>query len=88
MIKLYEKYGLKYFMCPPTGIYPKLFKEGYNYIEIHNFSKFSAEYTKRVNGEVYDETFVNTGKDADLSLKLSFINRNAVIDYKIGDYMS
>ena len=86
LLKLYNKYKIKYFPSPTTGKYSLLFKKGYTYLEIQDFAIYSSNFVAAKKGAVYDETFVNAAEDTDLSLMFS-LNRQklAVVDYKIED---
>ena len=85
-LKMFNKFEIKYFISPILGKYSRLFKEGYQFLEIQDFGIYSSEWISRMNGEVHDEIFISAAEDTDISLRLSF-NRNpiAIIDYKIGD---
>ena len=86
IIKLSRKYDIRYFLCPASGIFSRLFKKGYEYTEIQSFGIFSAEWVRKVNCNVLDEMFINAGEDTDLSLRFSLDrSRLAFIDYRIGD---
>lgn len=85
IIKLSKKYDIKYFLCPASGIFSRLFKKGYEFAEIQSFGIFSAEWVRKVNCNILDETFINAGEDTDLSLRFSLDrSRVAFIDYRIG----
>jgi hypothetical protein len=85
-IGTFEKFRIKYFMSPITGKFSKLFKIGYEYLEIQDFGIYSSRWISENGEQVYDETFINGAEDTDLSLKFSFNKeRIAIIDYKIGD---
>lgn len=65
-----------------------LFKKGYDFINYESFGIFSYGYIQSVNGELFDETFINAGEDVDVSLKLSLEpNKIGMINYKIGNYI-
>ena len=88
ILKLYNKFGIKYNFCPPSGRFSKLFKKGYLHLEINDFGIFSGNFLKMFNGYLYDETFINGGEDSDISLKFSMNpKKRAIINYKIGDYI-
>jgi len=87
---LFKKYKVKYLMCNKENsrYCYKLFKKGYDFIEIQDFGIFSGEYLKKINGNLFDDNFINEGEDTDLSLKFS-LNPDRIdrINYKIGDYI-
>ena len=85
-MKLFKKFEIKYLLSPISGKFSKLFKKGYQFVEIQDFGIYSSKWISKVDGEVYDETFINSGEDTDLSLRFSFNkDRMAIIDYRIGD---
>ena len=85
-IKIHKKFGIRYLMSPMSGKFSKLFKKGYQYVEIQDFGIYSSIWISERGGSVYDETFINAAEDSDLSLKISLGHvRTAIIDYKIGD---
>lgn len=88
ILMLQKKFGIKYNMCPPKGLFSHLFKKGYEYTEIQDFAIFSTNWVNLHAGNIYDETFINAAEDTDLSLKFS-LNPASVgrIKYKIGDYI-
>ena len=86
LLKMYEKFGIKYLMSPTSGKFSMLFKKGYVYLEIQDFGIYSSRWISRTGENLYDETFINAGEDTDLSLKISLDKlRTVKIDYKIGD---
>ena len=59
------------------------------YIENTSFGIFSYRYIKKRGGELFDETFINTKEDTDVSLFNSIHKARGIkINYKIGDLLS
>ena len=86
VIRLSKKYDIKYFFCPTSGKFSRLFKKGYEFTEIQSFGICSTRWVAKVNCNVEDETLINAGEDTDLSLRFSLDRgRIAFIDYRIGD---
>ena len=56
-------------------------------IWITDFSIFSGSYVAKVHGSIYDETYINSEEDADLSVRLLTSKRYTFIEYQIGDYV-
>ena len=85
-INIYKKFGVRYLMSPISGKFSKLFKKGYQYLEIQDFGIYSSVWISKNDNSLYDETFMNAAEDTDLSLNISIGHvRTATIDYKIGD---
>ncbi len=88
MLKLFNKFDIKYHATPTFGKFSKLFKKGYLYLEINDFGIFSSIFLKTIDGYLFDETFINAAEDTDISLKFSETpKRRAFINYRIGDYI-
>ncbi|WP_145983950.1 hypothetical protein [Cuniculiplasma divulgatum] len=85
-LKMYKKFLIRYLISPISGKFSKLFKNGYQYLEIQDFGIFSSLWISKVGGSIYDETFINAAEDTDLSIRIKIENaRTMIIDYKIGD---
>ena len=58
----------------------------FKFINISAFGIFSGKWLKEINGELFDENYINGVEDIDLSINL---NKNSYdfdfVDYKIGD---
>ena len=86
ILRLHKRFNIKYLMSPTSGLFSRLFKTGYEYLEIQSFAIFSGKWVEKLSGQIYDETFINAAEDTDLSLKFSLDpERFTIIDYKIGD---
>ena len=85
-LKMYKKFGVRYLLSPASGRFSKLFKKGYEYTELQDFGIFSSLWISKIGGKVFDEIYINSGEDPDLSLKikLNFL-RTVIINYQIGD---
>ena len=89
--KIEKKFNVKYSRFPTTGV-PKLlgklfFRTKKIIIENGDVAIFSSEYVKSLNGDVYDETFINAFEETELALRLNFeVDKIARIEYQIGDY--
>jgi len=83
--KIEKKFKVKYYFAPLNSI---AIKNGYTLISFTDFGIFSAEYIKKNQGVLFDDTFINSQEDHDAILKF-FIDKNnyKIIDYKIGDYI-
>jgi len=83
--KIEKKFRVKYYFAPLNSID---IKNGYTLISFTDFGIFSAEYIKKNQGVLFDDTFINAQEDHDAILKF-FIDKNnyIIIDYKIGDYV-
>lgn len=85
-LKLYKKFGVNFSMSPLSGLFSKLFKKGYTYLETQSFAIFSSKWVELFKYKIYDDIFINACEDTDLSLKLSLEpERISKIDFKIGD---
>jgi hypothetical protein len=86
VIKISQKFQIRYFLSPVSGIYSKLFRKGYQFLEINNFGIYSSKWISVAGEAVYEETFINSTEDSDVSIRTSFNKeRIARIDYSIGD---
>ena len=83
--KIEKKFRVKYYFGPLNSID---IKNGYTLISFTDFGIFSAEYIKKNQGVLFDDTLINAHEDHDAILKF-FIDKNnyIIIDYKIGDYI-
>lgn len=90
--KIEKKFCVKYSRFPTTGVsklFGKLFfRTKKIIIENGDVAIFSSEYVKSLNGDVYDETFINAFEETELALRLNFeVDKIASIEYHIGDYI-
>ena len=84
-----KKFGINFFVTPIKGYWRLFFKEipGKKVISIADFGIFSSELLKSENG-LYNETFVNSAEDIELSIRLaSTVSDKKIIQYKIGSYI-
>ena len=85
-IKLEKRYGVKYFLPPRDGYWRFFFGNGPNIISIADFGIFSTKFI-RESWPLYDETYVNSAEDMDLSFRINRFNDVKIIKFRIGDYM-
>ena len=87
-LRLERKFRVALFPSPIKSWKRFVFKCGYRYISLADFGIFSINCLKSVNGALFNEDYINSAEDNDLSLRISLIrNRYTFINYKIGDYM-
>ena len=87
-LRLERKFRVVLFPSPIKSWKRFLFKCGYRYISLADFGIFSINFLKSVNGALFNEDYINSADDNDLSLRTSLIrNRYTFINYKIGDYI-
>ena len=85
-LKIENKFGRQYFSNPKRVFWRLFFKIGYEHLSISDFGIFSTEFVKKKNGSIFDETYVNSSEDVDLSMELTIDhNKITIIDYRIGD---
>jgi hypothetical protein len=90
--KIERKFYVKYNRFQTTGVSRLLgklfFRTKKIIIENGDVAIFSSQYVKSLNGDVYDETFINAFEETELALRLNFeVDKIARIEYQIGDYM-
>lgn len=86
-LRVEKKFAVEYFSSPDHGLWRLFFKGGYKHLSIGDFGIFSARFVEQRKGDLYDETYINSAEDIDLSLELSVDkSRLAKIRYRIGDY--
>lgn len=84
-LRFLNKFSINFLICPESGLYSRLFRKGYSYLEIQDFGIYSSEWINRNNG-LYDEIFINAGEDTDLAIKLNLnSDQTCKISYRIGD---
>jgi GT2 family glycosyltransferase len=87
-LKVERKFETFLFSSPIRGYGTFFFKHGYRHLSIADFGIFSTEFIKKHHGLIYDETYINSGEDVDLSLEVTLDNKRfRVIDYEIGDHI-
>lgn len=85
---LESKFKILCFPTPKYGKFRLLFKKGYEYTSMADFGIFSGKFSKKMGGNIFDESFPIGGFDDDLSIRTK-VGKHSVsfIDYKIGDMM-
>jgi len=86
---LYRKFNIKYFYAFHNYKSKVVFKKirGTDFICTVAFGIFSANYVRKKNGIIFDETFINEHEDLDLSFRLLLSGANVHrINYRIGAY--
>ena len=86
---LEKKFGINFFVTPIKGYWRFFFKEipGKKVISIADFGIFSSELLRSESG-LYNETFINSAEDMELSIRLaSMVGDKKIIQYKIGSYI-
>lgn len=91
-LRIEKKFSVEYSRFPTAGIsrlFGKFFfKTKRVIIENGDVAIFSYKYVKSLNGEVYDEIFVNAFEETDLAFRLSTdCAKISRINYRIGDYI-
>lgn len=86
-IRIESKFCIKHHSTPMNGYWRLFFQKGYKHLSIGDFGIFSSEYVKRKNNRLFDDTYINSTEDIDLSLEISINpNRYKIINYQIGDF--
>jgi hypothetical protein len=85
LLRLYDKFKVHYLIAPQKGLGSKFFRRGYNYTEIQDFGIFSSDFIRKKNGFLFDETFISSTEDTDLSLWVN-LSKTKVLhsNFKIG----
>ena len=91
-LRIEEKFNVKYNRFPTVGIFRQLgklfFRTKSVIIENGDVAIFSSKYVRSLNGEVYDEIFINAFEETELAFRLNIdCAKIARIDYQIGDYI-
>jgi len=87
--RFYRKFNIKYFYALHNNKSRVVFKKirGTDFICTVAFGIFSANYVKKNNGIIFDETFINEHEDLDLSFRLLLSGADVHrINYNIGAY--
>ena len=85
--RFYRKFKIKYFYALHNNKSRLVFKKirGTDFISTVAFGILSANYVKKNNGIIFDETFINEHEDLDLSFRLLLSGADAHrINYRIG----
>ena len=85
--KVSRKFGARWVFASRREIFRRLFyRETRCYILTSDFSIFSGRWAKSVNGDAFDEAYINGVEDWELSLRICSDRRSYdFINYEIGD---
>ena len=85
--KIAKRFDAKWFFAPKRNLYRRIFYlETRCYVMTGDFSIFSGKWARDLNGEIFNETYLNGVEDWELSLQICGDSQNYdFIDYKIGD---
>ena len=64
-----------------------LYRKVKDVIWVTDFAVFSGYYVEMMNGSIYDEVYINSEEDADVSVRIALSDRHTFINYRIGDYI-
>ncbi len=53
-----------------------------------DFSIWSGEFIKKMGGEMFDETYVSSEEDSDISIRAAYSKRYTFVDFKIDEHIS
>jgi hypothetical protein len=85
--RLKRKFSVRYSIVRYRKINHILFS-GMDFVSFIDFAILSANFVKRRNGNIFDETFINNMEDSDLSLSVMLTKcRVHKIGYRIGDFI-
>lgn len=85
-LEIERKFEVNFFSSPIRGYGSFFFKHGYRHLSIADFGIFSTRFIKRHRELLYDETYINSGEDVDISLEVTLdVQRLKVIDFQLGD---
>jgi hypothetical protein len=83
---LEDKYGVEFFLPPVNGYWKLFFRKGEQVLSIATFGIFSSEMIKEF-GNLYDEIYINSAEDMDLSVKIAFKKiPTTTVRYRIGNF--
>ena len=84
-LRLENKYGVEFLLPPVKGYWKLFFKKGERILSIATFGIFSSELI-RESDKLYDEMYINSAEDMDLSIRIAFKKTPAItIGYRIGN---
>ena len=85
--KLSRKFGARWVFASRSEIFKRLFyRETRCYILTSDFSIFSGRWAKSIDGDAFDEAYINGVEDWELSLRICRDRTSYdFIDYEIGD---
>jgi hypothetical protein len=87
-LMLEKKYNVYYFLSIKKPLYKIFFKKGTNIQAIGNFGIFSKTFIENINGNLFDEIYINGGEDIDLAVRIYMKKVNfSIINYRIHDYL-
>ena len=82
---LEKRFGVEFFLPPSHGYWKFFFKKGISILSIATFGIFSPELIREFKN-LYDETYINSAEDMDLSVRIAFKKIPAsIIGYRIGN---
>jgi hypothetical protein len=85
-LKIETKFNVTFFSSPIRGTGAIFFKHTHRHLSIASFGIFSSKFIRARQGILFDDLYVNSAEDIDLSLELTLDKRRyEVIDYRIGD---
>lgn len=87
MNKLFVKFNVRWYLVPRSELLSRIFFKRVNrYIMTSSLSILSSVWCLQVNGNVFNECYINGVEDWELSISLTRDkNRYTFINYKIGD---
>lgn len=85
-LRLKRKFGCSYNVGSPYFPFSLRYKNIFTFTLTGTFSIFSSEYLRTMNGNIFDETYINGYEDVDLSISLlTDDSKSTHVNYKIGD---
>ena len=85
---LEKKFGVTLLDTKSKGIVSLLFTKGYKHLSIADFGIFSSKFLEEMNGNLFDETYINAAEDVDISLRLTCTKEPyTFVKFKLGDYI-
>lgn len=84
--KLEQKFEIIWTHSPNKFPFFLTYKKFNNFLLTASFSIFSGSYIKTINGDLFDETYINGVEDIDLAYSLTrHLDNYAFVDYLIGE---
>jgi GT2 family glycosyltransferase len=85
----HKKFNIKFItMRSKYALIFSPFQKGYHFMEAQYIQIFSHKFVEKASGNIFDENYINSHEDTDLSLRINLFDKNvATIDYNIGNYM-
>lgn len=81
---LENKFGINLTGAPCKGLLSILYKRGLIFKNFVAFAIFSSNFGRNLEGEVFDETYLNAAEDTDLSIRAMTDYRWRQINFEIG----